>query len=230
MKKLVVVLFVALVAMSVSAQTIQLGNFPVGQWLDHNYNAIWEFSSNNIRILGTNGAVLHDFSNYTIQNFRVFMEGTQPGISFTCPDTARSYRFIKPLSNSDLVMEIDREGRPSYSVTQRQWTGQLPTPPATAGSGVIPDGMYVTAAYDEGRGLLVKTVYVFSGNTLKAGNTSDVNKRVLELSDIEFWMEGTYTVRNGVIYANIDNEIREFPYTLVGNRLTFPPDGVFTRQ
>ena len=140
MKKLVLVLFVALVAMSVSAQTIQLGNFPVGQWLDRNYNAIWEFSSNNIRILYPNGVVAHDFSTSTILNFRVFMEGTAPGISFSCPDTGRSYRFIKPLTSGDLVMEIEREGQPSYSVTQRQWTGQLPTPPAqpaAAGGGTL---------------------------------------------------------------------------------------------
>ncbi|MCL1813229.1 MAG: hypothetical protein FWG29_06875 [Treponema sp.] len=148
MKKLIVVLFVVLMAVSVSGQQIQLGNFPVGQWLDPNYNAIWEFSSNNIRILSPNGSVYHDFSNYTIQNFRVFMEGTAPGISFTCPDTGRSYRFIKPLTNNDLVMEIDREGRPSYSVTQQTWTGQLPTPPAqpaAAGSGRLT----ITNASDE---------------------------------------------------------------------------------
>ena len=213
MKKLVLVLFVALVAMSVSAQTIQLGNFPVGQWLDHNYNAIWEFSSNNIRILYPNGVVAHDFSTSTIQNFRVFMEGTQPGISFSCPDTGRSYRFIKPLSNSDLVMEIEREGQPSYSVTQQTWTGVLPTPPArpVAGSGGIPDGTY------DGLG---STFYVFSGNTWKVfsgGHGVDVTERG----------GGTYTARNGTLTMTyvggegLDGVVDVQSYTLSGNTLTF---------
>ena len=228
MKKLVLVLFVALVAMSVSAQTIQLGNFPVGQWLDHNYNAIWEFSSNNIKILGTNGAVLHDFSNYTIQNFRVFMEGTQPG---------RSYRFIKPLSNSDLTMEIEREGQPSYSVTQRQWTGQLPTPPAqpaAVGSGGIPDGIYVGEwGYGERWDGHYRRVRVFSGNTFREG-TSNTDKPVLQLSDIELGEDViNYTVRNGM-FATItmfegEEYVEERPYTLVGKTLTHYGE-TFTRQ
>jgi len=120
-KKIIVCLFVLFVAASLYASDpIQLGNFPVGQWLDHRYNAVWDFSSNNIRILSTDGRVLYDFSGKTIQNFRVFMEGAQPGISFTCPEAGRSYRFIKTLTNTDLVMEIERTNRPLYSVTMKK--------------------------------------------------------------------------------------------------------------
>ena len=120
MKKLVVILVVFFVAMAVSADPIQLGSFPVGQWLDANYDAVWDFSSNNIRILSTNGIVLYDFSTKTVENLRVFMDGTQPGISFTCPEAGRSYRFVKPLTNTDVIMEITRSALPVYTVTMRR--------------------------------------------------------------------------------------------------------------
>ena len=120
MKKLIVVLVVLFVAVSLSADPINLGNFPIGQWLDANYDAIWDFSSGNIRILGLDGKVLYDFSTKTIQNFQVFVEGSQPGISFTCPEAGRSYRFLKPLTNTDVVMEIERTGLPKYTVTMKK--------------------------------------------------------------------------------------------------------------
>jgi hypothetical protein len=120
MKKFLVVLVVLSVAASLSADPIQLGNFPVGQWLDANYNAVWDFSSNNIRILSNTGRVLYDFSNKTIQDFRVIMEGAQPGISFSCPEAGRSYKFLKPLTNSDVTMLIERKNLPQYSVTMKK--------------------------------------------------------------------------------------------------------------
>ena len=120
MKKLIVVLVILFAAVSLSADPIQLGSFPVGQWLDANYDAVWDFASNNIRILSPDGNVLYNFSGKTIQNFKVFMEGTQPGISFTCPEAGRSYRFLKPLTNSDVVMEIERDGREKYSVAMKK--------------------------------------------------------------------------------------------------------------
>jgi hypothetical protein len=120
MKKLFVILIILLAAASLSADPIQLGNFPVGQWLDANYNAVWDFTSDNIRILSTNGRVLYDFSNKTIQDFKIILEGTQPGISFTCPEAGRSYKFLKPLTGSDVNMQIKRYGRPDYSVTLKK--------------------------------------------------------------------------------------------------------------
>ena len=112
MKKVIVVLVILFVASMLFADPIQLGTFPVGKWLDPNYNVIWDFSSNNIRILGIDGNVLYDFSGKTIQDFKVFVDGMQPGISFSCPESGRSYRFLKPLNNTDVVMEIDRRGLP----------------------------------------------------------------------------------------------------------------------
>jgi len=122
MKKIAMVLVLLLVTSTVFANPIQLGTFPIGRWLDPNWNAIWEFTSNNIRILSsTDGTVLYDFSSKTIRGFRVFLDGTQPGITFTCPEAGRTYRFIARLPSTNVVMEITREGLPNYSVTmQRQ--------------------------------------------------------------------------------------------------------------
>jgi hypothetical protein len=120
MKKSLAVLIVLMAAASLSANPIQLGNFPVGQWLDPAYSAVWDFASGNIRILSTGGRVLYDFSDKTIQDFRVIMEGAQPGIAFTCPEAGRSYKFLKPLASSDVVMEIERKNLPRYSVTMKK--------------------------------------------------------------------------------------------------------------
>ena len=120
MKKIIAVLVILLAASAVFADPIQLGTFPVGRWLDTNYDAVWDFSSSNIRILDANGTVLYDFSTKTVQNFRVFMEGLQPGISFSCPEAERSYRFIATLPSTNVVLEIERQDQPKYSVTMRR--------------------------------------------------------------------------------------------------------------
>jgi hypothetical protein len=120
MKKLIAVFIVLLVATSLSADPIQLGSFPVGKWLDSNYDAVWDFASDNIRILSPSGKVLYDFSDKTMKDFKVFMEGTQPGISFSCTESERSYRFLKPLTNSDVLMEINRSGKAKYSVNMKK--------------------------------------------------------------------------------------------------------------
>ena len=120
MKKLIVILIILFAASTLYADNIQLGTFPIGKWLDPNYDAVWDFSTNNIRILSPGGQVLWDFSTKTVQDFRVFLDGTQPGISFTCPEAGRSYRFLKPLTNTDVVMEIERSAQPKYSINMKR--------------------------------------------------------------------------------------------------------------
>ena len=119
MKKVALVLVLLFAAAAVFANPIQLGTFPVGRWLDPNYDAIWDFSSSNIRILGTDGSVIYDFSTKTVENFRVFLDGVNPGISFSCVESERSYRFVIQI-NTNLVMEIQRTGQPQYSVNMRR--------------------------------------------------------------------------------------------------------------
>jgi len=99
-----------------SSGSLDLGNFPLGKWLDPNWDAVWEFSSNNIRILSPSGRVLWDFAGKTINNFNLSADGLQPVVSFSCPQAGRSYSF-KPQANSDLIMDIDRSGQPHYTVT-----------------------------------------------------------------------------------------------------------------
>ncbi len=120
MKKLLIVFIMLLAAATLFADPINLGSFPIGQWFDPTYDAVWDFSSNNIRILSTSGAVLYDFSSKTINNFNVFLEGTQPGISFTCPEAGRTYRFLKPLTNTDVTLEITRTSLPKYTVSMKR--------------------------------------------------------------------------------------------------------------
>jgi len=118
MKKFIVVLVFLFSAAVLFANPINLGSFPVGRWLDTNYDAIWSFSSNNIQILGTDGAVLYDFSTKTINDLKVFLEGMNPGVSFSCPEAGRSYRFM--VSPPNLYMEIDRPNQPRYTITLRR--------------------------------------------------------------------------------------------------------------
>ena len=120
MKKVISVFVMALVACTLFASPIQLGSFPIGQWLDHNYDAVWDFASNNIRILSPDGKVIYDFSARTVQDFNVLLEGLRPGISFSCPEAERSYRFITTIPSSDLVLEIERKDLPKYSVTMKK--------------------------------------------------------------------------------------------------------------
>jgi hypothetical protein len=120
MKKLILVLVILLAASALYADPISLGTFPIGQWLDPNYNAVWDFSSNNIRILSTGGEVIWDFSKKTVQNFRVFLDGVTPGITFSCPEAGKTYRFLKPLTNTEVTLEIERSGKPKYTVSMKK--------------------------------------------------------------------------------------------------------------
>ena len=120
MKKSIIILVLLFAATVVFAQSIQLGQFPVGKWLDPNWDAIWEFSSTNIRILNSNtGDVYYEFAG-KIQNFKVFVDGTQPGISFSCPDTEKAYSFKANLTNSNVTMDIDRDNKPKYTVAMKK--------------------------------------------------------------------------------------------------------------
>lgn len=117
MKKLVVVLVLLLASLALFAGDINLGSFPVGSWEDANFAAVWEFSSDNIRILGTDGSVIYDFSEKTVNDFKVFIKDGAPAISFSCPEAGRSYVFVKPLTDSTVVMEISRPNQDLYTVT-----------------------------------------------------------------------------------------------------------------
>ena len=119
MKKLIIVLVLLLAATALFGQ-IKLGAFPSAKWLDSNkelqYEAVWEFSPSNIRILNTDGSVAWDFAGKTIQDFKVNVDGLNSVITFSCPEAERSYSFKTNLPSSDVTMEITRSGLPKYTV------------------------------------------------------------------------------------------------------------------
>ena len=120
MKKLIIVLVLLLAATALFGQSIKIGAFPPGKWLDGKYDAIWEFSTSNIRILDSKtGDVAWDFAGKTINDFKVTDEGRQVGVAFSCPEAERSY-FFKAGPNGDAVMEIERDGKPKYTVTMKR--------------------------------------------------------------------------------------------------------------
>ena len=124
MKKLIIVLVLLLAATALFGQSIKIGAFPEGKWIDspkggeYDYEAVWEFSANGIRILNTDGSVAWDFAGKTINDFNVSTEGRTFGLSFSCPEAERSYSF-KTTTSTDLVMVIKRSGLDDYTVTMK---------------------------------------------------------------------------------------------------------------
>jgi hypothetical protein len=90
-----------------------------GSWVDPNYNATWEITSDNIRILYSNGTVAFDFRGQ-IQNFKPII-AAQPGFSFSSSKAGRDYTLtIKPsLANPtapDITLKIVRPNEKDYTV------------------------------------------------------------------------------------------------------------------
>jgi hypothetical protein len=120
MKKLIIVLVLLLAATALFAQ-IRIQGFPAAKFLDSakggdfDYEAVWEFSANSIRILDTAGNVQWDFSGKTVKDFKV--SATESGdarITFSCPEAERSYIFTTNMPTKDITMVIKRDGLPDY--------------------------------------------------------------------------------------------------------------------
>lgn len=121
MKKAVVLVgMLAAALVLLSAQSINLGSFPLGVWLDPNWGAYWEFSTNNIRILDKDGKVYYDFSKATIKDFKVGAEKEGVVMSFYCVETEKTYKFTKPLTNLNIILEIDRPNQEHYRVEMQK--------------------------------------------------------------------------------------------------------------
>ncbi len=121
MKKIIILTSLLLIAAGfVAAEGINLGSFPLGTWLDPNYDAVWEFTTDNIRILSTDGMVYYDFGEKTVKDFKVAVEAGKPVMSFSCDESRRSYKFTKPISNMDIIMEIDAPWYPDYRVEMKK--------------------------------------------------------------------------------------------------------------
>lgn len=109
MKRFLLIALLSIVALGfVGATDIDLGDFPKGTWVDHNYDAVWEFSGDNIRILDMDGTLIWDFAGKTIEGFNFGMNGDTYVVTFSCPEAGRTYKFTKPLVNTDLIMDFTR--------------------------------------------------------------------------------------------------------------------------
>lgn len=109
MKKGLIILVLFISAAFISAEGIDLGDFPIGEWLDANWDATWEFKSDNIRILDNDGGVFYDFNGKTIEGFKLSPSTSGLKLSFSCKETGKDYEFVKGLTNLDLEMTIDTD-------------------------------------------------------------------------------------------------------------------------
>jgi len=117
MKRLAVILVLVLAVSGLAiAEGLDLGSFPLGKWLDANYNAIWEFSTGNVRILSPSGTVYYDFGKATIEGLKVGLEGGAATLSFSCKETGKFYKFTKSLTDTGLILEIDPPWKVHYKV------------------------------------------------------------------------------------------------------------------
>jgi len=118
MKRLIVLLALLLAVSGLAmAEGLDLGAFPLGSWLDANYDAVWEFSSGSIRILSPDGKVHFDFGTATVEDLKVGAESGGVTLSFSCKETGKFYKLTKPLTESSLVLEIDPPWKVHYKVT-----------------------------------------------------------------------------------------------------------------
>ena len=116
-KKIFLLCFLALAVFSVSAQDFKPGEFVIGKWIDSNYDAVWEFTGYNIKILTLDeNNVYYDFSNKTIEDFTIAVKDKMPALSFFCKETGKEYTFKKPLTGKALILEIIPSSKVFYSV------------------------------------------------------------------------------------------------------------------
>lgn len=116
MKKLVLVLVLLAAVIGMASAEINLGAFPVGNWLDANYDAIWSFTTGNIKIVDAAGSVYYDFADKTLTDFKVDAKTTGVSLSFSCTETGKNYTFTKGLSGTGLTLKIVRPSFADYSV------------------------------------------------------------------------------------------------------------------
>lgn len=101
--------FVAVAVMAVAgAFAMDLGAIQ-GTWQDEYYAANWTFSANgSITLTQTNGNVVYTFDDTNITDFKPIADEDGVGFSFTCAETQRKYKFVKPLTlTTDIKMVID---------------------------------------------------------------------------------------------------------------------------
>ena len=119
-KKILVLCLLTAAVFTVSAGDFNPGEFVIGKWIDSNYDAVWEFTGDNIRILTLDESdVYYDFKDKTIEDFTIGVKDKMPSLSFFCRETGKEYTFKKPLTGKDLVLEIIPPSKNFYSVKMK---------------------------------------------------------------------------------------------------------------
>ncbi|MBB6481319.1 hypothetical protein [Spirochaeta isovalerica] len=114
MKKVLLTAFLLISSITLFSQSIDLGDFPIGKWADEKWDAIWEFNSDNIRILDEQGNVIYDFQDKTIVDFKISPSTAGLELSFYCQETGKKYKFVKGLTSLDLNLIIDTDSGIHY--------------------------------------------------------------------------------------------------------------------
>lgn len=118
MKRIAVLLVLILACAGLAAaEGIALGSFPLGSWLDANYDAVWVFDTGNIVIKSPSGELVYDFGKATVEDFKIGAEAGGATLSFSCKETGKAYKFTKPLTSSDMILEIDPPWKVHYKVS-----------------------------------------------------------------------------------------------------------------
>ena len=106
MKKFLAILFV--LAVCVTGVFAADTEFPTGTWIDENWDAKWVFAKDKVELYDVDGALVYTFTKDTTKDFKLTPSTEGLVLSFTCAETERAYKFIKPISlSTDLEMVIN---------------------------------------------------------------------------------------------------------------------------
>ncbi|MDC7234347.1 MAG: hypothetical protein PQJ58_14030 [Spirochaetales bacterium] len=106
-------------AVNAAAEEIKAGTFPLGEWLDPNYDAVWAFQNQNT-MLYQNDELVYNFKGM-ISDFKV--GGDVSGmieVKFRCDDTGRSYTFSMKKDSTDMTMYFMKDNGLDYTVVMEK--------------------------------------------------------------------------------------------------------------
>ena len=108
MKKFLAILFV--LAVCVTGVFAADTEFPTGTWIDENWDAKWVFAKDKVELFDGKGDLVYTFTKDNTVDFKLTPSKEGLILSFSCAETERAYKFIKPITlSTDLEMEIDPE-------------------------------------------------------------------------------------------------------------------------
>ena len=106
MKKFLAILFV--LAVCVTGVFAADTEFPTGTWIDENWDAKWVFAKDKVELFDGKGDLVYTFTKDNTVDFKLTPSKEGLVLSFSCAETERAYKFIKPITlSTDLEMEID---------------------------------------------------------------------------------------------------------------------------